>query len=195
MTQALRYYTPKELKLLLDIADSSLRKWCLALEEQGYLFDRTDNNKRVFTDKDLIVLKQFRHLVQVDFMSLQNAAVIVAGKYREDKRTTSEQQHTENDEPSLPDPMEVMSGQIGELLSYIKNQDEYNKELLRRLDLQQKYIEEKLNRIEEHQKQTDNMLSDSLKSSQETQKLISEVKTAEEQKKTRKGILRWFGKE
>jgi DNA-binding transcriptional MerR regulator len=181
MTQALKYYTPKELKLLLDIADSSLRKWCLALEEQGYLFDRTDNNKRIFTDNDLIVLKHFRNLVQVQFMSLQNAAVLIAMKYKEEKGTASEQQHTDNDERSLPDPMEVFGEQIGQLLDHIQKQDEFNKELLGRLDEQQKYIEQ--------------TLSETLRTSQETQKLISEVKTAEDQKKPRKGLLRWFNKE
>lgn len=181
MTQALRYYTPKELKLLLDIADSSLRKWCLALEEKGYIFARTDNNSRVFTDRDLLVLKQFRHLVQVEFMSLQNAAVIVALQHKEKEGTTSEQQHSENDEPSLPDPAEVMSEQIGQLLDHIQKQEDFNKELLQRLDQQQKYIEE--------------MLAESLRTSQETQKMLLEVNTAEEQKKPRKGILSWFSKE
>lgn len=39
-------YTPKEIILTLDIGDSTLRKWCLALEKKGYLFIRNDQNKR-----------------------------------------------------------------------------------------------------------------------------------------------------
>src|SRR5690606_41940610 len=58
-------YSPKDMAKILDIGDSTLRKWCIALEENDLFFARTENNKRLFTDQDIVILKTFRDLVQV----------------------------------------------------------------------------------------------------------------------------------
>ena len=42
-------YTPREVKTTLDISDSALRKWCLALERNGYKFIRNDKKNRIFS--------------------------------------------------------------------------------------------------------------------------------------------------
>lgn len=75
-------YTAKDITLTLDIGDSTLRKWCLSLEEHEYIFYRTDQNKRLFTERDIIVLKHYQHLVKEKNMSMKNAALIVTSKYK-----------------------------------------------------------------------------------------------------------------
>lgn len=62
--------SPNEVANLLGVGGSTLRKWCLAIEAQCYYFGRTENQKRVFNEKDITVLKHFKHLVQVQNMSL-----------------------------------------------------------------------------------------------------------------------------
>ncbi|MCE0553209.1 hypothetical protein LQK80_01020 [Bacillus thuringiensis] len=57
-------YWSKEISELLQIGDSTLRKWCIALENQKYIFIRGRNNSRAFVDKDIIVLKRMKELVQ-----------------------------------------------------------------------------------------------------------------------------------
>jgi len=65
----------------LDIATSSLRKWCLSLEEHNYNFERTDRDKRLFYNDDLTVLQYFKELVTNRNMSMNNAATIVTSRF------------------------------------------------------------------------------------------------------------------
>jgi DNA-binding transcriptional MerR regulator len=170
----------KEVYVSLGIGDSTLRKWALALEANGYIFPRTDNNKRLFFEKDLVVLRHFRNLVQVQNFSIENAALIVTSKFNEEPVP---EENSTNSVPALRDSNEL----IEKLMNHIEQQEVFNQQLLKRLDEQQKYIEERLN-------QRDSMLMDSLRQSQETKQLLLEVKEAQE-KKPRKGFMHFFSKE
>jgi DNA-binding transcriptional MerR regulator len=186
-------YSSKEIVARLEIGDSTLRKWCLALEEQNYNFIRTDQNKRMFTEKDSYVLNQFKHLVKDKNMSINNAAAIVAAKYVNEvfsSETEIEQILQEVPVPVFPHET------LQELKAEIEQVKDLNRMLLNRLDEQQKYIEKRLNGIEERQSERDNTLLESLRASQETKQLLLEAKEAEQQKKPRKGLFKkWFNKE
>lgn len=173
-------YSPKDIALALYAGDSTIRKWCLALEEEGYLFSRTDNNRRVFFERDLVVLRYFQKLVQVQNMSMQNAARIVAPKFKD---ATFEQENVNNSAPALRSDTKVMEKVFDE----IEQLKDLNKQLLKRLDEQQSYIEERLSK-------RDAVLLESLREVQETKKLMIEQKEEEDQKKSRKGIMRWFSR-
>lgn len=184
--------TPKDTSITLGIGDSTLRKWCLALEAREYFFSRTDNNKRVFFEKDLIVLRHLRELVQVQNFSLENASIIVASKFND---LTSTNSNTENSVPSLRD----QNSAINDLLKYIEQQEKFNKELINRLDQQEKFNKKLIIKLEEQDKyikesleKRDSVLMESLQASQETKKLLLEAQ--EEQKKKRKGIFNFFNK-
>lgn len=172
--------SPKDVYISLGIGDSTLRKWCLALEAQDYSFSRTDKNKRIFFEKDLVVLRHFRNLVQVQNFSIENAALIVVSKFKEEP---VQEENSSNSVPALRDSNEV----ITKLLNHIEQQEVFNQQLLKRLDEQQKYIEEHVNK-------RDSLLMDALRESQETKKLLLEAKE-EQQKKSRKGLLKWFSKD
>lgn len=174
-------YSPKDLTDILDIGDSSLRKWCIAIEEQGYFFSRTENNKRMFLDRDLIVLKHFKQLVKVQNMSLQNAAVVVASKYQDIRSTAGAQEDSIDGQRALEETLESFQNNV---LSEIEQLKDLNRQLLTRLDEQQKYIEERLTH-------RDNMLLESIRETQTTKQLLLEVRE-EQQKKTRRGLLNWF---
>lgn len=185
MNRTDRPYSPKEVIIDLDIGDSTFRKWCIALEEAGYLFSRTDNNRRVFFDRDHIVLKQFQNLVQVQNMSLQNAAIIIASKYKDEP---SDNKNTENTDIALRSGNEVIENlfeRIGTLEEQQKELLDMNRHLISRLEEQHKYIEERLNK-------RDSILMESIRETQETKKLLI---AAEEERKKRKGIMRWFSKD
>ncbi|MGG3691864.1 hypothetical protein [Heyndrickxia ginsengihumi] len=53
------------------------------MEDTHYFFSRMDNNKILFFDRDVVVQKYFKELVQIQNMSLQNAAIIVASKFKD----------------------------------------------------------------------------------------------------------------
>lgn len=192
-------YTAKDIALSLDIGDSTLRKWCLALEEHEYTFFRTDQNKRLFTEKDIIVLRHFQQLVKEKNMSMNNAALIVTSRFKKEAFSTETAiEQFENEMNNVPtmrsdapliqelfDKMQTMEEQQKQLL-------EMNRTLLTRLDEQQKYIDERIGKRDEY-------LMQSLRESQETKKLLLEVREQqqkdEEQKKNRKGFMRFFSRD
>lgn len=165
-------YSPKEMTDILNIGDSTLRKWCIALEEQNYFFSRTENNKRLFTDNDLIVLKHFRNLVQVQNMNINNAAALVAAKYIYLKRTASQTENTENDNRSL-------NADFSRLFDEMEQLKELNRQLLIRLDEQQHYIEQGLTSMQESFSTRDSLLMRAIREQRETRKMIA---AAEEEK-------------
>lgn len=159
-------YSSKEVTARLDIGESTLRKWCLALEEQNYNFLRTAQNKRMFSEKDLFVLGQFKILVQEKNLSMQNAAEIVAARYSEDLfPNQTEIERRESNSFSA----------LGEIKKEIQDLKELNRELLQRLSEQQKYIEKRL-------EERDRLLMQAIRESQETKKLIAAAR--EENKKS-----------
>ncbi|MBO1005770.1 DUF3967 domain-containing protein [Pseudogracilibacillus auburnensis] len=171
-------YSPKDIALALDIGDSTLRKWCIALEEEEYFLSRTENNRRVFFEHDLIVLRHFQKLVQVQYLSMQNAAKIVVSKFGE---RTFEQGNDKNSVPS----MRYDNATTEKILNELEQLRDMNKQLIDRLDEQQTYIEERLSR-------RDAVLMESLREVQETKKLMIEQKVAEEEKEQKKGLFSWF---
>ncbi|WP_100408479.1 DUF3967 domain-containing protein [Bacillus solitudinis] len=184
-------YTTKEISDYLDIGTSTLRKWCIALEENGYEFLRTDNNRRLFFERDLIGLKYFKKLVKVENFSLENAAKTVTSKHRgeaSETRTPSVLQENSDEQRSLTRSEETLQ----QLLEHMKKQDEhiekqesFNKELLKRLEERDRYIEERLN-------ERDSKLVESLRDVQETKRMIA---AAREEQDNKKGFFsRLFGK-
>lgn len=97
-------YWNKEVSEQLQVGDSTLRKWCMELEENGYIFLRDDSNNRAFTDHDLIALRKFKDLVQHRQKTKKDAAISVVSMFnRQDERygTSSVQPPNNNDETAL----------------------------------------------------------------------------------------------
>ncbi len=66
-------YWSKEIAKLLKIADSTLRKYCLALEEVGYRFERGINNSRIFYNKDVLLLQRLIAAMEKKGITLEQA--------------------------------------------------------------------------------------------------------------------------
>ncbi|WP_226530868.1 DUF3967 domain-containing protein [Metabacillus niabensis] len=184
-------YTPKEISLTLDIGDSTLRKWCIALENQGYQFIRNDQNKRVFVDANIVVLRHFKELVQNHSMQLNNAAMLVVDRFG--KGTFSQGTDIVPAE-NIRDLDRSNDKIIAKLMNYIEQQEErfekqeqFNRTLLERLDQQQQYIEERLNKRDE-------TLVQSLREVQETRKLIAAAEEKREEESKKGFLQRLFGK-
>ncbi|MFP7474645.1 DUF3967 domain-containing protein [Niallia taxi] len=166
-------YSTKDLSLALAIGDSTLRKWCLALEKNGYSFIRNEQKNRVFIESDIVILKHFQGLVKQHNMQLDNASKLVIdrfGKGAFDTRTDvvlveQEKEITQSDSEILTT-----------LLEHIRTQEEFNRELVQRLDKQQKYIDDRL-------EQRDQKLMESLRENQEVKKALLQIAAAQEESK------------
>ena len=67
-------YKPSEIMEKLNLKESVYKKYILALEKEGYLFQRNDRNHRIFTDKDIQTLENFIELIKYDGMTIEAVA-------------------------------------------------------------------------------------------------------------------------
>ncbi|WP_338782454.1 DUF3967 domain-containing protein [Metabacillus sp. FJAT-52054] len=166
MEQFEKAFTPKEISLTLDVGDSTLRKWCIALEKAGYQFMRSEKNNRLFVEGDVTVLRHLKDLVQNHSMQISNASIVIVDRFGKGAflprtgivpaENIEEQRDSDRSNNQL----------ISVLMEHIEQQKEFNQALVKRLDEQQTYIEDSL-------KKRDEMLMKSIRESQETKKLIA----------------------
>jgi DNA-binding transcriptional MerR regulator len=165
-------YTPKEVNSLLNVSESTARKWCISLEKKGYMFIRNDRNQRLFTEHDLVALKKFQALLKETNMPMDNAADIIISRFGKgtfEDRTLSVPGDSNEERRSLERSEETIDKLMKHIEiqeEYMRKQDKFNQDLLKRLDQQEKYI---LSSIEER----DKSLTNSLREMQQTQKLIA----------------------
>lgn len=74
-------YSHKEMYTTLNIGDSTLRKWCIALEKNGYKFLRNEQDNRIYVEGDLVVLRHFYQLVKIHKTNLENAAKLIVARF------------------------------------------------------------------------------------------------------------------
>ena len=196
-------YTPKEVNITLEISDSALRKWCLALEKNGYTFIRNDHNQRVFVENDLVVLRHFQNLVKHHNMQLENAAALVVdrfGKGAFEVGTGIVPAKNEEKQPELQhDFIRSFDDKLTELLERVKTQEEANNEVLNRLGQQENFNRELVQQLEQQQKyieerleQRDRKLMESLRESQEVKQQLLQIAAAQVDEKKKGFFARLF---
>ncbi|HFU6611356.1 MerR family transcriptional regulator [Bacillus cereus group sp. BY5-1LC] len=65
-------YFAKTVAENLGISPNTLRRWSLELEKQGYEFDRSDANKRIYYEKDIKAFRELKSLLDAA-VSMENA--------------------------------------------------------------------------------------------------------------------------
>jgi hypothetical protein len=168
-----------EIAKKLEIGESTLRKWCIELEENGYTFIRGSKDSRAFTVHDLTALSTFKELIKVEKISKEQAAKIVTERFG----------RKEGNEGATPVPMEnnrsieKLERMVEELLENQKQQKEFNRALIERLEKQDRYIKESVEK-------RDKLLLENIRKSQDEQAAaIEEIK----KKKITNKIKRFFG--
>lgn len=180
-------YTAKDVYTTLSIGDSTLRKWCLALEENGYKFIRNEQNRRVYVENDLVVLRHFQQLVQEHNTPMENAAILVIDRFGRGAFEVGTDTVPAKKEEEQRDLIRYNNEDIKELKQMVIEQSELIKELVNRLDRQQKYIDESLER-------RDRALMEAMRQSQEERKAILQLAAAQEEEKKKSLFARLFGK-
>ncbi|WP_332699346.1 hypothetical protein [Halalkalibacter lacteus] len=172
----------------LGIADSTLRKWCILLEKNGYVFTKGANDSRAFTEHDIMALKQFQELSKDRKVTKERAAVVVVEKFKK---------NIGNDgTPPVPvdksrEEMRYILEELERLKKSEEEQRQFNEELVQRLDRQEKYIEESL------EKRDKALMASFREKQKETQKQLAATKEEKEAQEAaqKKGFwARVFGK-
>lgn len=76
----------KEVSRLLSIGESSLRKWCIELEKNGYEFERGLKDSRAFNGRDVLALIAFKEMVQDRVHTAEQAARIISDEFSLDRK-------------------------------------------------------------------------------------------------------------
>jgi DNA-binding transcriptional MerR regulator len=173
-------YWSKEVSDILQISDSTLRKWCLSLEKNGCEFVRGTNNSRAFVERDVLLLRRMKELIQSKGVTVENATNLVMASVKSEEVTTGVH---EANSLTVHVQHELL---LKEILERQERLEEFNKQLLTRLDEQQQYINDKL-------EQRDLQLTTALKETLEVKKMIAA--SLEAPKEEKKGFFaRLFGK-
>ncbi|MDK8747717.1 DUF3967 domain-containing protein [Streptococcus agalactiae] len=170
-------YNSSDMSTLLKIQESTLRKYCIMLEEAGYKFHKNELGHRGFLHNDVIALKRLIEIKKHPDMTIKQACNAVVTWIKEtnvtdrdtDDITTSER-HDER-----------YNGLLNEFKEFKVQQEQFNKELINQLQKQQEYIQNSL-------LERDKNLMKAIRETQETQKLIA---AAEEEKRTKKWWKIW----
>lgn len=178
-----RAYWNKEVARILNIADSTVRKWSITLEQHGYAFHKGNKDSRAFTQHDIDALMYFKELTKNGSYSLEQAAKLVVERFGE-RRDASVSASVTPGSRSDERHTGVTSEQFQELLEINKKQLEMNEILIRRISEQTEIIKKQFESIDTLQ----NMIV-----SNEEQKLL-EVKDFEQGKDEKKKINNVFSK-
>ncbi|MGZ4111171.1 MAG: MerR family transcriptional regulator [Tumebacillaceae bacterium] len=151
-----KLYWSKEVYRQLNIGASTLRKWCLLLEEKSYSFTRDEQDRRVYREEDMDVLRELQALMKNNNMTLEAAVSQVLStrptlQLQPPSPPQAEVVPPHGSEP-ISDPEKVRIDQLLEyvetLVRHIERQEAFNIELLDRLKKQEAYIEVALMRDE-----------------------------------------------
>lgn len=79
-----------EIASRLGLETVTIRKYCLELEKQGFVFQRNDGKNRDFSSEDLHALSQMKHLIEVAKMNRVAAATVVVAGHGSSNDTRNE---------------------------------------------------------------------------------------------------------
>lgn len=172
--------SPGEVCAVLNIKESTLRKYALILQKAGYSFVKNGKGQRAYYSHDVAAIKKLIDIKLANSdMSLEDAANVVMTWVDTSNVALRD---TPKEEPDR------YKDDIEELKTIVTQQNLLLAELVKKIDQQQKYIDEKL-------EQRDNRLMESIRESQEVKQQLLQIAASQEEekeKKSKKGFFGWF---
>lgn len=163
-TSEIAFYS-KDTAEMLGIAPVTLRKWSAELEKQGWAFSKDAHDRRAYTQQDLVALRYLRDILRDRRESLENAAIAVVERYKNEE-TTEISLAAIQERPPVDEQIKFLAAQQ---IEFMQRQEELNQKLIQRLDDQERYIEERL-------KVRDEKLTQTLNEVLETKRLLAAAK-------------------
>ncbi|WP_439873395.1 DUF3967 domain-containing protein (plasmid) [Bacillus mycoides] len=161
-------YWGSEVAKNLGIGSSTLRKYCLALEEAGYPFERGNNNSRIFYHTDVATIERLVTAMNKKNVTLEQAINLAMISVEENEIATVATDSVADTE------------QIKALSERIERLEQLNLELIQRLDQQSKLLQETDAQRIIREEQRDVQLMQVLREIQDSKRLIA----ASEQRKS-----------
>jgi DNA-binding transcriptional MerR regulator len=187
----------KEMCERLSITSGTLRKWCLELEGNGYIFAKSEGGKRFFSVYDETALHRMKHLMDQNF-SKEHAAKVVTSKMTGNRSSTGTPGELAKPEQSdnvpaiadfsaltkltesLMERFEEQERQNTLLNQQLKNLQEQNKEDKERLE---KKIDELQKQLLNDSRERDKKLMEGIKQLQDQKQELLQLAAAQEENK------------
>ncbi|MEI4617930.1 DUF3967 domain-containing protein [Bacillus cereus] len=161
-------YWGSEVAKNLGVGSSTLRKYCLALEEAGYPFERGNNNSRIFYHKDVATIERLVTAMNKKKVTLEQAINLAITSVDENEIAT-----VATDSVADTEHIKVLTKRIERL-------EQLNLELIQRLDQQSKLLQETDAQRIIREEQRDIQLMQVLREIQDSKRLVA----ASEQRKS-----------
>lgn len=147
-------YSSKEIAKLLGVKDSTVRKYCLAFEEQGYKFHKNEFGYRGFFEKDVMLLRRLMDLKNDPDMTTARAIKAILSSFETESGTgvvTDVELVNMTGKGSLQshDNLEVLK----EFKEFQKRQEEFNQALIERIEQRDKNLMMVLRELQETRKE------------------------------------------
>ncbi|HWO75584.1 MAG TPA: DUF3967 domain-containing protein [Bacillus sp. (in: firmicutes)] len=166
-------YSSSDTATLLKIQESTLRKYCLMLEEAGYHFHKNEFGHRGFFEKDVIALKRLMQIKKHPDMTLKQACNAVMTWLKEDDITDLDTTVITDIDRHNARPDLRIDDLLNEFREYKNQRDNFERKLVEEIQRQREYIETVLAKRDE-------VLMSSLKEILDTRK---EIAAAQKEKK------------
>lgn len=83
-------YGTKDIANMVDIAESTVRKYAQALEKAGYRFIKNENGFRIYTDNDVFVFNEVKNLSKKNAMPVERIAKMIVFNQKQKIRDEAE---------------------------------------------------------------------------------------------------------
>jgi DNA-binding transcriptional MerR regulator len=156
------YYSPGDLCAMLNIKESTLRKYAVQLEKVGWKYAKNSNGHRQYTDTDIAAIRRIIQAKDKSDITLEKAAKQVVSMLK-------------GEYTSVPATMdegieERYSNAIKELKETVQKQTEFIKVLADRLEERDKFIQQQLAKQEERSINRDKKFIEAIRGMQEQKK-------------------------
>ncbi|MFP7202642.1 hypothetical protein SFC08_16855 [Lysinibacillus halotolerans] len=152
MEETEKAYWNSEVSKILGVGESTLRKWCISLEKNGYEFLRGKKDSRAFTQHDLNALTYFKDLTKVAQYKIDQASIKVVEKFGQ-RNSGEENGRTVSVPDNYLSSIDEIKTDVKTLLELYSEQMEFNKVLINKLSERDKQIEFIQSQLEEIKKE------------------------------------------
>jgi DNA-binding transcriptional MerR regulator len=161
------FYSPSDLCAMLNIRESTLRKYAVQLEKVGWNFAKNSNGHRQYTDTDIMAIRRVIQAKDKSDITLEKAAKQVVSILKGEYASV----------PAMIDEgiEERYSDDIKELKEIVQKQTEFIKVLADRLEERDKFIQQQLAKQEERSINREKKFMEAIRGMQEQKKENDEI--------------------
>lgn len=167
-------YFSKHVATELDITTSTLRRWSIELEKNGYKFERNEKDQRIYYERDFKVFRELKMLLSNN-VNMEDAIKSVLSRVQANKNDLQTHSVHEQELRLSVCDLEKITMEI-----YQKAKMEARQEFIEIIQQQQEYIDKRLAKLDERLENRDRKLMESIRSLQEQKQAELEASVMKE---------------